>query len=233
MAKGSTFALTTEMDKDGKSKYTFTTGLAVGSTWNGKKVVADDAGEGQIALDDAKTEEIAAMQNIVDKYFAEMGLAAGVTIADGELEVTSASKDFVYNDSLNLSLHVGADSSSNNKISLNIESMSAAYLGVEGLKVDGKTAAQATAAIDIIADAVSKVSSQRSALGAVQNRLEHTIANVDNVVENTTAAESRIRDVDMAEEMVSYSKNNILQQAGQSMLAQANQANQGVLSLLQ
>ena len=233
MAKGSTFALTTEMDKDGKSKYTFTTGLAVGSTWNGKEVVADDAGEGQIALDDAKTEEIAAMQNIVDKYFAEMGLAAGVTIADGELEVTSASKDFVYNDSLNLSLHVGADSSSNNKISLNIESMSAAYLGVEGLKVDGKTAAQATAAIDIIADAVSKVSSQRSALGAVQNRLEHTIANVDNVVENTTAAESRIRDVDMAEEMVSYSKNNILQQAGQSMLAQANQANQGVLSLLQ
>mgnify|MGYP000455594908 FL=1 len=233
MAKGSTFALTTEMDKDGKSKYTFTTGLAVGSTWNGKEVVADDAGEGQIALDDAKTEEIAAMQNIVDKYFAEMGLAAGVTIADGELEVTSASKDFVYNDSLNLSLHVGADSSSNNKISLNIESMSAAYLGVEGLKVDGKTAAQATAAIDIIANAVTKVSSQRSALGAVQNRLEHTIANVDNVVENTTAAESRIRDVDMAEEMVSYSKNNILQQAGQSMLAQANQANQGVLSLLQ
>ena len=202
MAKGSTFALTTEMDKDGKSKYTFTTGLAVGSTWNGKEVVADDAGEGQIALDDAKTEEIAAMQNIVDKYFAEMGLAAGVTIADGELEVTSASKDFVYNDSLNLSLHVGADSSSNNKISLNIESMSAAYLGVEGLKVDGKTAAQATAAIDIIANAVTKVSSQRSALGAVQNRLEHTIANVDNVVENTTAAESRIRDVDMAEEMV-------------------------------
>ena len=233
MAKGSTFALTTEMDKDGKSKYTFTTGLAVGSTWNGKEVVADDAGEGQIALDDAKTEEIAAMQNIVDKYFAEMGLAAGVTIADGELEVTSASKDFVYNDSLNLSLHVGADSSSNNKISLNIESMSAVYLGVEGLKVDGKTAAQATAAIDIIANAVTKVSSQRSALGAVQNRLEHTIANVDNVVENTTAAESRIRDVDMAEEMVSYSKNNILQQAGQSMLAQANQANQGVLSLLQ
>ena len=71
MAKGSTFALTTEMDKYGKSKYTFTTGLAVGSTWNGKEVVADDAGEGQIALDDAKTEEIAAMQNIVDKYFAQ------------------------------------------------------------------------------------------------------------------------------------------------------------------
>ena len=80
--------------------------------------------------------------------------------------------------------------------------------------------------------AVAKVSAQRSALGAVQNRLEHTIANVDNVVENTTSAESRIRDTDMAEEMVEYSKNNILAQAGQSMLAQANQSNQGVLSLL-
>ena len=91
----------------------------------------------------------------------------------------------------------------------------------------------ATAAIDIIGKAISEVSSQRSALGAVQNRLEHTIANLDNVVENTTSAESRIRDTDMAEEMVTYSKNSILQQAGQSMLAQANQANQGVLSLLQ
>ena len=91
----------------------------------------------------------------------------------------------------------------------------------------------ATAAIDIIGKAISEVSSQRSALGAVQNRLEHTIANLDNVVENTTSAESRIRDTDMAEEMVAYSKNSILQQAGQSMLAQANQANQEVLSLLQ
>mgnify|MGYP000803746531 CR=1 FL=1 len=77
-----------------------------------------------------------------------------------------------------------------------------------------------------------QVSAQRSSLGAIQNRLEHTINNLDNVVENTTAAESQIRDTDMAEEMVKYSKNNILQQAGQSMLAQANQANQGVLSLL-
>ena len=84
-----------------------------------------------------------------------------------------------------------------------------------------------------IAAAIQKVSSQRSALGAVQNRLEHTIDNLDNVVENTTSAESRIRDTDMAEEMVNYSKNNILAQAGQSMLAQANQSTQGVLSLLQ
>ena len=77
------------------------------------------------------------------------------------------------------------------------------------------------------------MSDQRSALGAIQNRLEHTINNLDNVVENTTSAESQIRDTDMAEEMVEYSKNNILAQAGQSMLAQANQATQGVMSLLQ
>lgn len=80
---------------------------------------------------------------------------------------------------------------------------------------------------------MTKISIQRSALGAIQNRLDHTIKNLDNVVENTTAAESQIRDTDMAEEMVRYSNNNILQQAGQSMLAQANQSNQGVLSLLQ
>ena len=109
--------------------------------------------------------------------------------------------------------------------------MSSKGLGVEGLKVD--TEDDATVSIDTISAAIQKVSSQRSALGAVQNRLEHTIDNLDNVVENTTAAESRISDTDMAEEMVNYSKNNILAQAGQSMLAQANQSTQGVLSLLQ
>ena len=109
--------------------------------------------------------------------------------------------------------------------------MGAESLGIKGLKVD--TEVDATASIDTIEDAIKKVSAQRSALGAIQNRLEHTIDNLDNVVENTTAAESRIRDTDMAEEMVNYSKNNILAQAGQSMLAQANQSTQGVLSLLQ
>ena len=132
---------------------------------------------------------------------------------------------------LSLNLHVGADSTDNNKIKLEIESMSSKSLGVDGLKVD--TEDGATNAINTIEAAIQKVSDQRSKLGAVQNRLEHTISNLDNVVENTTSAESRIRDTDMAEEMVSYSKNNILMQAGQSMLAQANQQNQGVLSLLQ
>ena len=105
-------------------------------------------------------------------------------------------------------------------------------LGIRGLNVKDTSGAAATYAIDAIADAVAKVSAQRSLLGAVQNRLEHTINNLDNVVENTTAAESQIRDTDMATEMVKYSNNNILAQAGQSMLAQSNQANQGVLSLL-
>mgnify|MGYP001210502712 FL=1 len=91
----------------------------------------------------------------------------------------------------------------------------------------------AGSAMKSIQSAIALVSNQRSNLGAVQNRLEHTIANLDNISENTQSAESRIRDTDMAEEMVNYSKNNILAQAGQSMLAQANQSTQGVLSLLQ
>ena len=136
-----------------------------------------------------------------------------------------------YKDGLSFNLHVGADADMTNKIAVNIDSMNSAGLGIKGIKAD--TEQDATYAIDAIADAISTVSSQRSALGAVQNRLEHTINNLDNVVENTTSAESRIRDTDMAEEMVNYSKNNILAQAGQSMLAQANQSNQGVLSLLQ
>ena len=146
------------------------------------------------------------------------------TITEGKAETAAK---------LSFSLHVGADADMTNKINVDIESMSAAGLGIKGLNVKDTTGMSATYAIDAIADAISKVSEQRSSLGAVQNRLEHTISNVDNVVENTTSAESRIRDTDMASEMVNYSKNNILAQAGQSMLAQANQSNQGVLSLLQ
>ena len=95
------------------------------------------------------------------------------------------------------------------------------------------TASAAQSSITIIQNSITNLSALRSKLGALQNRLEHTVANLDNISENAQSAESRIRDTDMAEEMVQYSKNNILQQAGQSMLAQANQANQGVLSLLQ
>ncbi|MCM1190522.1 MAG: flagellar hook protein [bacterium] len=133
---------------------------------------------------------------------------------------------------LDLDLHVGADATENNQISMKIESMSASGLGVDGLKVDGKTDENALNAIETVKAAIQRVSTQRSALGAIQNRLEHTINNLDNVVENTTSAEAQIRDTDMATEMVKYSNNNILAQAGQAMLAQANQSNQGVLSLL-
>ena len=147
----------------------------------------------------------------------------------GSFTITQGTVD--VKEGLSFNLHVGADADTTNKISVSIDSMSSAGLGIKGIKAD--TEQDATYAIDAIADAISQVSSQRSALGAIQNRLEHTINNLDNVVENTTSAESRIRDTDMAEEMVNYSKNNILAQAGQSMLAQANQSNQGVLSLLQ
>jgi flagellin len=125
-------------------------------------------------------------------------------------------------------LQVG--SHSENTIKISIDAMSASGIGVKGISVT--TASKAGSAIGTISSAIKKVSEQRSNLGAVQNRLEHTIKNLDNVVENTTSAESAIRDTDMASQMVEYSKNNILAQAGQSMLAQANQSNQGVLSLL-
>mgnify|MGYP002150440119 CR=1 FL=1 len=104
-------------------------------------------------------------------------------------------------------------------------------LGIDGINIGTQAGAQA--AVDVIKAAINTVSSVRGTLGATQNRLEHTINNLDNVVENTTSAESAIRDTDMATEMVKYSNNNILSQAGQAMLAQANQSNQGVLSLLQ
>ena len=125
-------------------------------------------------------------------------------------------------------LQVG--SLSGQSIGISIKDMDASSLGVNALKVS--SFASAGSSMDKIQSAINLVSTQRSTLGALQNRLEHTINNLNTTAENTQAAESRIRDVDMATEMVEYSKNNILAQAGQSMLAQANQATQGVLSLL-
>ena len=167
-----------------------------------------------------------------------LGSTLKTTIKNTDGTATMVTYDSTYvPDALKLDLHVGADSTSDNKIQLEIKSMSSSALGLlnsDGrLLVNGKDSTNADAAIDTIASAIQKVSTQRSALGAVQNRLEHTINNLDNVVENTTSAESAIRDTDMATEMVKYSNNNILSQAGQAMLAQANQSNQGVLSLLQ
>ena len=121
------------------------------------------------------------------------------------------------------------------KIELSISKMKASGLGLgaAGASLKVSSFSKAGASMTLIQTAIDKVSTQRAKLGAVQNRLEHTIANLDTSSENTSAAESRIRDTDMAKEMVTYSKNNILAQAGQSMLAQANQSTQGVLSLLQ
>ena len=127
-------------------------------------------------------------------------------------------------------LQVGAEA--NQFIGISISKMKASGIGISDVAISGSTNTHAESAITAIKGALASVSKQRSDLGAVQNRLEHTIKNLDNVVENTTAAESAIRDTDMATEMVRFSNNQILRQAGTSMLAQANQSNQSVLSLL-
>ena len=180
-----------------------------------------------------------ALSNYVSGDNGKISQIAGKKLYDAAgneatLDATAIkSEDDALVGALTLTLHVGADATTNNQISVSLDAMSAKGLGVNGLKVDGADDTNALNAIDTVKEAIQKVSTQRSALGAVQNRLEHTINNLDNVVENTTSAESAIRDTDMATEMVKYSNNNILSQAGQAMLAQSNQANQGVLSLLQ
>ena len=133
-------------------------------------------------------------------------------------------------------LQVGAENKSEQQISITIDSLAASKVGKDNINISTlscSTASDAKTAIDTVKSAIDSLSKSRSYLGAMQNRLEHTIKNLDNIVENTTAAESAVRDTDMATEMVKYSNNNILAQAGQAMLAQSNQANQGVLSLLQ
>ena len=182
----------------------------------------DDAGK-ELSADEAAA--------ATGKVYADKDQKVEVAATGAAAKTAGFITTETVNDDLKFNLHVGADSEMTNKIGVTIQSMSSAGIGVKGLDVS--TEDDATNAIDTITNAIQKVSSQRSSLGAVQNRLEHTINNLDNVVENTTSAESRIRDTDMAKEMVNYSKNNILAQAGQSMLAQANQSNQGVLSLLQ
>ena len=229
-------AATTNADKGQISKADLDGKIDKGTTveYGNKKVHVVDKTTG---IDDndssiitaAKAYELESAEIVKASSIGTDTNATAGNLTDNKFTLTKGKVN--YNDALSFNLHVGADADMTNKITVNIDSMNSAGLGVKGIKAD--TEQDATYAIDAIADAISTVSSQRSALGAVQNRLEHTINNLDNVVENTTTAESRIRDTDMAEEMVNYSKNNILAQAGQSMLAQANQSNQGVLSLLQ
>ena len=252
-----------DVDKDGKvSKDGVDTGITLtASTGNdnskGTVAISDTLALDAKAVSKAATGTHAAYYDKDGNKISENALSnyfTSTTAADGTITTTQLKDKTLYDEfgnvatvnptdniqtardqvgSLKLSLHVGADATSNNKIELNLDAMSAKGLGVNGLRVDGATSTNADNAIETIKEAIQKVSTQRSALGAVQNRLEHTISNLDNVVENTTSAESAIRDTDMATEMVKYSNNNILSQAGQAMLAQANQSNQGVLSLLQ
>ncbi len=223
-------------------------------TYNGvthTAMVKADGTSGDVNGRDAANATILTIDQAEKMILQELTLANNIgTDSDAPATVTKAERadatdpnkkyvdyiiekgDISVKEDLNFSLHVGADADMNNKIGVKIQALDTSGLGIRGLNVKDSSGAAATYAIDAIANAVSTVSAQRSLLGAVQNRLEHTINNLDNVVENTTAAESQIRDTDMATEMVKYSNANILSQAGQSMLAQSNQANQGVLSLL-
>ena len=223
-------------------------------TYNGvthTAMVKADGTSGDVNGRDATNATILTIDQAEKMILQELTLANNIgTDSDAPATVTKAERadandpnkkyvdyiiekgDISVKEDLNFSLHVGADADMNNKIGVKIQALDTSGLGIRGLNVKDSSGAAATYAIDAIANAVSTVSAQRSLLGAVQNRLEHTINNLDNVVENTTAAESQIRDTDMATEMVKYSNANILSQAGQSMLAQGNQSNQGVLSLL-
>jgi flagellin len=224
----------TYTEEEMKAKITDGTSVKIGDDDADTYTARDYTDESNISADDAK-ELISAALKQANSIGLTNGSTASVDDGDGDddaVKFTITKGTATVTKDLSFNLHVGADADMTNKIGVSISAMSTAGLGISGLNVSDDSGVAATYAIDAIADAISTVSAQRSALGAVQNRLEHTINNLDNVVENTTSAESRIRDTDMAEEMVEYSKNNILAQAGQSMLAQANQSNQGVLSLL-
>lgn len=205
--------------------------------------LANKAANGTLATSDRKDiqDELKQLTSEIDRVstttkFNETYLLGGST-STASLEAGNIGQG-----AKSIKLQVGADSFGTNQITLKLSAISSSSLGISSDSssinsiTSGGVGSQQDAArayIKTIETAIKSVSAQRSELGAVQNRLEHTIKNLDNVVENTTAAESQIRDTDMADEMVRFSKNNILAQAGQSMLAQANQSNQGVLSLLQ
>ena len=163
-----------------------------------------------------------------------LAIQAEVSALSAEISRVAESTQFntlnLLKGSFNKAIQVGAANVDAQRINISIAAMDASSLGVKSINVGTEEGARS--AISNITQAIAKVSAQRSDLGAIQNRLEHTIANLDNVVENTTAAESQIRDTDMAKTMVEYTKNNILAQAGTAMLAQANQSTQNVLSLL-
>lgn len=167
-----------------------------------------------------------ALNNEVQQLQAEI-VRVGTTTQFNKMDILAGE----FSSNSEKTLQVGANQ--NQVITIAISTLISTVGSALDTTVKVDTASAAQSSITIIQNSITNLSALRSKLGALQNRLEHTVANLDNISENTQSAESRIRDTDMAEEMVQYSKNNILQQAGQSMLAQANQANQGVLSLLQ
>ena len=172
------------------------------------------------------TQDRTALDNEVQQLKTEIE-RVGTTTQFNKMDILTG--DFSSNNEK--TLQVGANQ--DQVITIAISALTSTVGSALDAQVKVGTASAAQSSISIIQNSITSLSALRSKLGALQNRLEHTVANLDNISENTQSAESRIRDTDMAEEMVQYSKNNILQQAGQSMLAQANQANQGVLSLLQ
>ena len=168
-----------------------------------------------------------------DRDYIQSEMNALSSEIDRTAEATEFNNQHLLNgDFTGKKLQVGSETDDKNQIEVSIGKMDAGTIGVGTDAISVTSHSNALTTITNVKNALKAVSTQRSNLGAMQNRLEHTIKNLDNVVENTTAAESQIRDTDMAKEMVKYSNNNILAQAGQSMLAQANQTNQGVLSLL-
>lgn len=178
----------------------------------------------QAANDTNEGQDRTALQNEVDELIKELDRIANDTQFNNK-ELLDGSLSGTENE---LTFHIGANKGQNMTVS--ISSMKASGLGVSGLKIVSQSGADA--AIETIQTAIDKVSQERSKLGAVQNRLEHTIRNLDNAAENLQAAESRIRDVDMAKEMMEFTKQTILQQASTAMLAQANNVPQTVLQLL-
>ena len=206
------FATKTGIDAMDKKKYSDVT-------------IVESAGATPVAAEAGKMANLISQKTGLKAYTAAAATSLGTEAAGTFITIKPNAAD-----SKGIELQIGANEGQTMKFS--IGDMSAEALGVEKDDIDLSTQDGAKKATTTIDEAIKKVSSQRSELGAIQNRLEHTISNLDTAAENTQTSESRIRDVDMAEEMVEYSKNNILAQAGQSMLAQANQSTQGVLSLL-
>ena len=247
-----TFDLTADIVKDGATitigndTYTFRVGKDSTVDKDGKNVInLEDFEVGDAELLHNAKELLSRQDNEIftigyDQVTGKMSVheKVGNDKRLEELSVKAKFDEMIYANTVSegtagksLVLQVGDTAEDFQKVSLDIKDMSTKGLGIEGLSIS--TQEEASDAISKIKNAINLVSSQRGDLGAIQNRLEHTINNLGVQAENITAAESRIRDTDMAEEMMAYTKNNILVQAAQAMLAQANQVPQGILQLLQ